>query len=929
MSGTKPLIFVHPLSDSLKKLKEVIAETADEDGVEIYEVDDVMEVSQLLPSIGQSLTIFSNPKKCAAVLQPNRRAIQKLNTKVILLSAKAIPRKTLDKFSKIGLTECIVEPVPPKTLLYKVKLLLRSIVVSGDEEEDESGEKKFSHSEDENSDSQQKQRLEKGILTDNENVIDYNLRGKLGTDLALDADDSDDEEKENGYKESSIETEWQGKVNNTSIDIEDEEDKDKEGSEASYLDAYLRGKKKDTEEVVLDLENEAKDKKYHNDEDEDDYSSNRKRDQSLALEAENKNNKNSDKTEKNTDDKFYKGKLNSSMLDMKFDEDDKSNMQDEEETSSAEQRKKTPTDFGLDIDSDSDDSHANDFESEDEEEKSKRKNHEEAFNLETEEDSRKTNAANEILLEKENKEKEESHDDQERDERSREARAEGLNLGLEDDENNEDERNENEIDNYIRGTLAKTVTLIDEEEIDARNGNSIDEDEDEEKDNTHLDLEKGFKLDSDEEDENESRETKLNLDRDQNKEKEDLFDDDDQDQLKNRNSTTLSLDGSDEKDSEKEEHELDDDDAYGKHRRDKDLSLAFDHDNDDKEKAAREESDKDYSRKKSGIDLDLEQDTDLKKYSAHTDKIETNLDSRKGIKHQDYDWDINKKKDGSENYGQEKKAKSQLDISFKEKVDLGEQTIDYRKLKSEFEAITINRSASGKKSDGPTYYSENKDKEFLRGIYSDDYLETLTDAEVTALKNKVDQQEDTIFTPKSNGLEVAIQVLNLYENKNIQKEEVFKFIDQAIFEKFQGISVFYILNRTKNEFEVVYQDKEKISETYIKKESAVKAQWDVLNLPNWENEKFNTDENLFFFPIYEGANKLGYITCYFENKPQQEISKTIEVVLETTRGLFLEFFHKEGITGEYTKNKETTDTKQKENEGVVKSFFGKLFKKAS
>jgi len=51
MSGTKPLIFVHPLSDSLKKLKEVIAETADEDGVEIYEVDDVMEVSQLLPSI--------------------------------------------------------------------------------------------------------------------------------------------------------------------------------------------------------------------------------------------------------------------------------------------------------------------------------------------------------------------------------------------------------------------------------------------------------------------------------------------------------------------------------------------------------------------------------------------------------------------------------------------------------------------------------------------------------------------------------------------------------------------------------------------------------------------------------------------------------------------------------------------------------------
>ena len=43
----------------------------------------------------------------------------------------------MDKFSKIGLTEFIKEPVAPKTLLYKVKLQLKSIIVSGEEEEED------------------------------------------------------------------------------------------------------------------------------------------------------------------------------------------------------------------------------------------------------------------------------------------------------------------------------------------------------------------------------------------------------------------------------------------------------------------------------------------------------------------------------------------------------------------------------------------------------------------------------------------------------------------------------------------------------------------------------------------------------------------------------------------------------------------------
>ena len=60
--ATKPLIFIHPMSDTAKKLKEVIEETAKEEGIEIFEIDDSGEYHQLCPTLGQSLTIFSHPK---------------------------------------------------------------------------------------------------------------------------------------------------------------------------------------------------------------------------------------------------------------------------------------------------------------------------------------------------------------------------------------------------------------------------------------------------------------------------------------------------------------------------------------------------------------------------------------------------------------------------------------------------------------------------------------------------------------------------------------------------------------------------------------------------------------------------------------------------------------------------------------------------
>ena len=137
MDMPKPLIFVNPLSPSLQKLREVINETSQEDGIEIYECEDLNEANQLIQTVGASITLISHPKLCSTLLQINRRAIKKLKSKVLLLSPKDLPRNTIQKFQKIGLTEFLCEPVVPKSLVYKVKFLIKSLPAMKMEEEKE------------------------------------------------------------------------------------------------------------------------------------------------------------------------------------------------------------------------------------------------------------------------------------------------------------------------------------------------------------------------------------------------------------------------------------------------------------------------------------------------------------------------------------------------------------------------------------------------------------------------------------------------------------------------------------------------------------------------------------------------------------------------------------------------------------------------
>jgi hypothetical protein len=933
MSAKKPLIFIAPLSDSLQKLKEVIEEVAEDEKIEIFEVEDASEVAQLIPTVGQSLSIFANPKKCAMVLQPNRKVIQKLNSKVILLSKKSMPRKTMDKFSKIGLTECIVEPVAPKTLLYKVRLLLRSIVVAKDEE-DEEVDTSFGSSDSETEDETERQRLEKGIASDEE-VLDYNMKGKTGQGLDLSADDEDDEEKGSNYSEEAIQKEWKGSVNETDLSMEEEEEKKRKELEESenYIDSYLRGKKNSNADDIVEEDYSSKKKKAYEEEEEEEFSKNQEL--SLDLEAdEDEDSKDKLEHELESDDKYYKGKVagedldfeeeekkkredleeeleedvkrdKDGLLDMELEDEDDDKKRREEDEEDEEDIYSRNKDVGLDLEADEDDENGNGHVDEDAEEDEDQNGNglDTGLDLEAEDEDRERDTNNELELEEEREKKE------------------------------YEKLEEEEQDSHMRGKVAQVIEMVEEEDIDARNRHELEADEDD--DENGGDAESSLDLDAEDDDHENGNGNGLELEEGDENSDEDsnngLELEHDVDDYHDDKKTDLEL-VDDENDLEDSSNDEDDEEDHS-HDSAASLDLEFDDESEAAAKKAEEDEDGDYARRSTGADLELEEDLERKRHSAHTEHIDTRMDSRKGIDHQEQDWDILGKKDKTESHDEEGKKKSDIQISFKEAVDLGEQTIDYRKLQNEFDAITINRVGGKRKRTGPKYYSEDMtDEEYLKGVYGEDYEDALEDI-AGNLKNRKDKASKTeVFHPTPQGLDEAVRVMNLYHNKSLKKEDIFGFIATSLLERFGGHTFFFSMNPETSEFTNSYSllsNTEGVDTELLEKWPALKeehySEWLEMNLPKWHDEKMITEDNVFFYPIYEGANKLGFAVVMFNKLIEKDQAKSIEIILETVRGIVLDEFHKAGKTEKYDVDLRKKDEEEKKG-GFFKSLFGRFSK---
>jgi len=246
MDLKKPVVFVTPMSIALSRLKEILEATQEEDGIEIFEVGENKEFGQLVGNIGQALILTSNAKTCVTLLQENKNFIFKNKSKMILMTPKEIPTKTLQKFTKIGLTECILDNAPPKTLIYKIKLLIKSLKAAKGEDENAQVVKSMLDLNQAEIDLKEK---DHNLKQENEESLDYGLNRKKETNLEIEL--NPEEEKRKKILESIIDSHWKNdkKKPSLNLDIEMEDNQAKK----SFLDEeYYEHQKNHVKELILE-----------------------------------------------------------------------------------------------------------------------------------------------------------------------------------------------------------------------------------------------------------------------------------------------------------------------------------------------------------------------------------------------------------------------------------------------------------------------------------------------------------------------------------------------------------------------------------------------------------------------------------------------------------------------------------------------------
>ena len=262
MENKKQLIIIPPMSESLRKLHEVLEGIAEEENIEVSLIDDLRELSQFLSISGQCLIIASNAKKCATLLQENKAFLMKNNVKTILFTPKEIPAKTLVKFTKLGLTESVLENLPPKTFIYKVRLLLRSIKTAKAQEEAEKLVK-FN-------DAQSETEINSDFDTDikknddsGEQVIDLELSNndKINIKNEEDVIDYTNQLKSKiKPQEEIIDSHWKSnrKINREDNNVLEENSSVNNLENENNFDSYYRGKLSNNSSLNLEIEEESK-----------------------------------------------------------------------------------------------------------------------------------------------------------------------------------------------------------------------------------------------------------------------------------------------------------------------------------------------------------------------------------------------------------------------------------------------------------------------------------------------------------------------------------------------------------------------------------------------------------------------------------------------------------------------------------------------
>jgi hypothetical protein len=927
----KALIFVYPLSESMRELKQIMEENDQEENVDIFDVDLISEIDQLLPTLGPSLTLVSQPKKCAQMLKDNRKIIKKFQSKVLLLTTKLVSRKIYDKLRKIGLTEQVQEPVLPKTLLFKVRLLLRSLKDIEDTEKQKQGKIKVKTSEFESTSEGDESglRLEKGVLAEievDEDSGSKNAKFDLVIDESGDGGGTKDVDLKLELGESSSFSDHNDGFNaldggnskleihadSMALDIDSDEtfqqhtklgdlnlEQAKDNDDGSFDLNIEQSVLSEAEKVNLDIEAGTKG----------DASGPTELDLDPALSSLN--------NKMNLDDLVNKDENHAKKenVSLDLDELEKEAKAQMEEVEPAAKSSEALGDLDFDLDGGS-------------------LNSDEVLgDLNLEEGKSKNKVDEELNLDMDDGK---SHDNEELGNLDLEASKKDIeeeieSLDLEAGSSTNEEDVLGELDLEDGQSLDKNVNDFDLEEGEQKKRHQdtelgLEESSKKEKSSTELDLEEVGGLSKNEED------LDLNLESDsQSLSDQDVQLEIDSDNNVKNNETELDLESSgplsmNEKGAELELEEGD----SGRSLEKTDLNL-IDSLGGQKDDELNTVKDIDELEVKKGTDLnlDIQSETSLKNKDDVVLDIEAGMQEEKEEKEEKhFDWEEYKKKSGAtDDFGslinKKKKAEGFEDIYEKNKNDV---EIDYGQLKEEFEDVAIDMSQERlAKLQGKKFVADAEaDKEFQSKKREDEEFEDMD-------KNSEEEEEeeetkDEVFQPQINGLDIAYEVLQLYLDRTVKDKEILEFLSKRLVEEYSCDIEFVVYDKSSKKYvdqyvsSVELADDKKTEEEktlWAKRRIEVLDKCSDISIPQWTDGTFRDPNNEFIYPYFEGVDKMGIAHVKFNKQVEEADTGKIEVQLECARGIFLEKYHEYGQSGKYENKKEEKAKKP--------GFFKKLF----
>jgi hypothetical protein len=914
MENKKQLVIVPPMSEPFQKLNEVLQGIAADENIEISIIDDPKELMQFMGSAGQSLVAFSNAKKCATFLQENRFVLAKTHSKVILLTPKEIPAKTLVKFVKIGLTESILENSPPKTLLYKVKLLLRSIKSSSQQEDKDQVVKSIGDS----APSAEKADLALDKVKADEASVNYlgDERAKFKTDKDGNAIDYGENLKgKTSSQEEAIETHWKGKRKQHTGDAEDDLAAQKvDDEESSEIDMYYRGKKqKKTADGPEEVEDDFKNKLIADEVPEELNKKKRSTEQDLDLApAEAKTRKKYQEEEET--DLFLKPSKDGLIIEAAVEETRQKKPITEEEKAEnlkkeleeldalfAEAKKRQAEQAedlgghlkGKILNNTFEDDELPEIKEEKEYDNSELHERKKSFDLDL------------LAAEKEKRGKKDN-EDQEEENAPHEGEVDRIDSNMV-GENGASDKINTRMMSELGEDGSKKIRTKDIFDLDPKQNNENDEDD------SSKEKKKGLALVENSDDDSAAKKRLDETDIEDDKKK----------------AANLNLEKSiiEKTQKESENKEYEEDDGPGR----KSTTLQMEAGEDDLRKSENDEINPHMAFKKlDQANLDLDKNRDTKNHHGKVDKIDTYYRGGEGKK-TEHSWDNLDNRNRNINLQLEKANRREEESAMREAAkDLGEITIDYRKLKEEFEQMS--RGEQSSVEDG----------------VKEERSQSLLDSE--------DEGTFKVVELDARGFDFGINIVNLIYQKDSKPVDFYKIVAEELITKYKAYSVFYTFKpsdkkhtetfdsfmhfstslvsnelkewwiNTKTQDEIMNDYFSKSMATWLCREIENKSgtdekYWEDSELPQWAANELTNKKVEHIFPYFDGVDRMGLAVVFFPEGLNPKIEKGLTVTLEMARTIFLESIQRQSAPVD----RNITPTEAPTEKKKILSMFTGLF----